>query len=180
MTISCCWDIDHSCAFASVEHAPNRLLATGNLTWPVGYSTAISKVLDGAGISNFIWGDLLNAFRGSDYVPLACGFIVPTNKFDDAVSAITTAGLSPCPCETFFHKSNRDSLVSLPVHFVVPDPIFTQTVYLVPSDLFLDLIPFSSSHSNPAHLKYDEMRFNFRDTESHREGKEDDEHSLKA
>lgn len=41
-----------------------------NVFWPTGYSAVVSKLLDEAGVPNFIRGDLLNAMLGCDVVPL--------------------------------------------------------------------------------------------------------------
>lgn len=40
--------------------------------WPACFSAAVSKVLDEAGIPNFLWGDLLNEWRGNPLVSNVC------------------------------------------------------------------------------------------------------------
>lgn len=37
--------------------------------WPLAYTAAVSRVLDDAGIPNFIWGDILNAMCGVPFIP---------------------------------------------------------------------------------------------------------------
>ncbi|KAJ3551205.1 hypothetical protein NM688_g4842 [Phlebia brevispora] len=157
MTINLCWDTDGR-SFSSQESHLGLLSKSDHLIWPEGYVAAVSKVLYEANIPNVIWGDYLNALWGSPMLALSLGYIVPPNKLDKAIAAIVEAGMSPCPCRSPLHCADDEGTTSLPVHFVIPIPLATGLIYLCPSDMFLDLIPLTSSHLNPANLQLLDLR----------------------
>ncbi|KAK7463435.1 hypothetical protein VKT23_006787 [Stygiomarasmius scandens] len=131
--------------------------------WPACFSAAVSKILDNANIPNFIWGDLLNRWRGNAHLPQICGFVVPTELLDNAVSAIEKHRLPLCPCTSTSHHADPSSDVWLPKHFVIPLGFgIKQYLFLCPSDALLDLLPLTPSHPNPASLEYDLFRVSLR------------------
>ncbi|OBZ73202.1 hypothetical protein A0H81_06952 [Grifola frondosa] len=139
-------------------------LSPSEHSWPNCFTAAVSKVLDDAGIPNFLWGDLLNSWRGNPHMANICGFVVSTEDFQRATHVITTAGLPVCSCEDFLHQSNPDSMAALPVHFSVPQWCSDVLLFLCPNDSLLNLIPLTSAHANPASLQYDRIRLSLHDT----------------
>ncbi|GBE87485.1 hypothetical protein SCP_1101620 [Sparassis crispa] len=131
--------------------------------WPACFSAAVSKVLSDAEIPNFLWGDLLNSWRGHPHLPNVCGFVVPSESLDKAVDAISHSGLSACHCEEPLHLADPSSGTFLPVHFAVPQPYSTVYLYLCPSSVLLDLIPLTPTHANPAALEHERFRVSLRD-----------------
>ncbi|KAG6876047.1 hypothetical protein C0993_005957 [Termitomyces sp. T159_Od127] len=124
--------------------------------WPTCLTVAVAKLLDDAHIANTMWGDLLYWWCGNPHVPQICGFIVPSDQLETAVSVVEKAGLPSCNCESNFHFADWNKPIWLPKHFRVPQPYnMFMTLFLCPSDRLLDLVPLDSSHPNPAGLQYD-------------------------
>ncbi|KZT11877.1 uncharacterized protein LAESUDRAFT_710418 [Laetiporus sulphureus 93-53] len=171
-----CWDESRAACIPKVQCSTVRL--TRNLPWPMGYTAAISKVLDDASVPNFIWGDVLNAIWGSAILPVSLGYIVPRDALETAISAIEKAGLPRCSCEESLHHAQPDNVLSLPVHFSVPTFCGVDLVYLCTHDLFIDLIPLTPRHPNPAGLECIQAKVNFRNPDFRLEGEEDDMHVL--
>ncbi|CCM00742.1 uncharacterized protein FIBRA_02782 [Fibroporia radiculosa] len=144
-----------------VESDPGLRLSPTKYPWPYGFNAAVSKILNEANIPAFIWGDLLNNWRGNPHMPHTCGFVVPAYDFERAVEAISGAGLPMCTCEDFLHVSESGSPISLPVHFVVPQEYVPVLLFLCPSDLLLDLLPITPAHPNPASLYFDRIKLPF-------------------
>ncbi|THH03530.1 hypothetical protein EW146_g10424 [Bondarzewia mesenterica] len=143
---------DESIYLSDIEHP-----------FPVCFSAAVSKVLDDDGIPNFLWGDLLNWWRGNPHVPSMCGFVVPGEYLDKAIAAITRAGLPECTCTCPLHVADPASGISLPVHFLVPQPIWSTFLFLCTNETLLNLIPLTPAHPNPASLQYDRLRVSLQD-----------------
>lgn len=84
---------------------------------------------------------------------------MPTEGIQKAIDAIAMAGLPVCSCESFEHLSNPESLLSLPIHFCVPQEYGRNVLlFLCPNDVLLNLIPLTSARANPASLQYDRIR----------------------
>jgi len=124
--------------------------------WPDCFSAATAKVLDSAGIPNFLWGDLLYAWRGSPLIANVCGFVVATKDLHRATRAIVDSGLPECTCDHTKHTVMSPGL-SYPVHFAVPQLTGDVILYLCPNGLLLDLIPLTPNHRNLAALQYDRI-----------------------
>lgn len=109
------------------------------------------------------------------------GFIVPREKLNIAIAAIDAAGLPQCLCESLLHRSDPETTIFLPVHFDVPSSIpGVQLLYLCPDDLFLNLIPLTPQHSNPAELEWTKPRINLRNDEPSYEGPDEDMYTVNA
>ena len=108
------------------------------------------------------------------------GFIVPRDMLDKAISAIEAAGRPRCPCEDPLHAADPGSVLSVPVHFCVPSTAGVDILYLCPHDIFLDLIPLSPSHPNPAGLEWLTFDVNFRHPDPNTVGNPEDMHVLRV
>ena len=85
-----------------------------------------------------------------------CGFIVPSERLQSAVTIVEQAGLSSCDCEDDLHFADPTQSICLPKHFRVAQPSgLDMTLFLCPSDRLLDLVPLDSSYRNPVWLRYD-------------------------
>ncbi|SJL00798.1 uncharacterized protein ARMOST_04112 [Armillaria ostoyae] len=137
--------------------------STENHKWPVRFVAAVSKVLDEAGIPHFIWGDLLNWWRGNPHVPRVCGYVVAASDVEAATTAIVGAGLPLCTCRSRIHQADPGTSGTLPVHFPVENCIGADIIFLTGNDRLLDLIPLTSDHPNPADLQYERFAVPLRD-----------------
>lgn len=109
------------------------------------------------------------------------GFILLREKLNIAIAAIDAAGLPQCLCESLLHRSDPETTIFLPVHFDVPSSIpGVQLLYLCPDDLFLNLIPLTPQHSNPAELEWTKPRINLRNDEPSYEGPDEDMYTVNA
>ncbi|PBK92961.1 hypothetical protein ARMGADRAFT_1165272 [Armillaria gallica] len=138
-------------------------LSTENHKWPVRFVAAVSKVLEDAGIPHFIWGDLLNWWRGNPHVPRVCGCVVAASDVEAATAAIVRAGLPFCTCRSRVHQADPGTSGTLPVHFPVKNCIGADIIFLTGNDRLLDLIPLTPDHPNPADLQYDRFAVPHRD-----------------
>jgi hypothetical protein len=163
---------------SSSSHPSQKLSVTVH-PWPQCFSAAISKLLDEHEIPNFIWGDLLNKWRGNPHLAnvrdtegsfscfwfslQVCGFVVAAADLDKASTAIMCAGLPVCHCKSPAHEADPASRKGLPIHFVVTQEHVNMLVFLCPNDILLNLIPLTSAHPNPATLQFDQIRVSLYD-----------------
>ncbi|KAK1228031.1 hypothetical protein PQX77_008946 [Marasmius sp. AFHP31] len=135
---------------------PPLNLSTSEYPWASQLVAAASRVLDAAGVSHCLWGDLLNRWRGNPHIPAFCGFVVSSDDLTLARIAITRAGLPPCNCKSYIHCSGDYDYGSRRIHFPIKG-LPTSELFLVGDAELLYLIPLLSSHPNPAHLEFEEI-----------------------
>lgn len=86
--------------------------------------------------------------------------MVANDQLDDAIAAISRAGLPPCSCKSLIHHSRDEGAFDpLPVHFSVPAELGKKIIYLCPNDVLLNLIPLTPQHPNPAALTWRRVDF---------------------